>query len=51
MKAPKPKFLTILTITFLTTQAKAYGEAKPGEKAWTDFCHALFNVKEFVFVN
>ena len=36
---------------FLTTQAKAHNEAQPGEKAWTDFCHALFNVKEFVFVN
>ena len=36
---------------FLTPQAKAHNEAQPGEKAWTDFCHALFNVKEFVFVN
>ncbi len=36
---------------FLTAQAKAHGEAQPGEKAWADFCHALFNVKEFVFVN
>lgn len=36
---------------FLTTQAKAHGEAKPGEKAWTDLCHVLFNVKEFTFIN
>ena len=37
--------------TFLATQAKAYGEAQPGEKAWGDLCHGLFNVKEFIFVN
>ena len=37
--------------TFLVTQAKAYGEAQPGEKSWSDLCHGLFNVKEFVFVN
>ncbi len=36
---------------FLMTQAKAHDEAQPGEKAWADFCHALFNVKEFVFTN
>ena len=36
---------------FLAAQAKAYNEAQPGEKAWTDFCHALLNVKEFVFIN
>ena len=36
---------------FLDTQAKAHGEAKPGEKAWADLCHVLFNVKEFAFVN
>ena len=37
--------------TFLATQAKVYGEAQPGEKAWSDLCHGLFNVKEFIFVN
>ena len=36
---------------FLNVQAKAHGEAQPGEKAWADFCHALLNVKEFVFLN
>lgn len=36
---------------FLTDQAKAHGEAQPGEKAWADFCHALLNVKEFLFLN
>ena len=36
---------------FLLAQAKAHGEAQPGEKAWSDFCHVLFNVKAFVFIN
>ncbi len=36
---------------FLAAQAKIHGEAQPGEKAWSDLCHSLFNVKEFVFVN
>ena len=38
-------------VVFLTTQAEAHGEASPGEKAWADLCHVLFNVKEFTFVN
>jgi hypothetical protein len=38
-------------LTFLQSQAQAHGEAKPAEKAWSDFCHVLFNVKEFVFLN
>jgi len=36
---------------FLQTQAKAHGEKQPAEKSWSDFCHVLFNVKEFVFLN
>jgi hypothetical protein len=36
---------------FLQTQAQAHGEKQPAEKAWSDFCHVLFNVKEFVFLN
>ncbi|SVB52214.1 uncharacterized protein METZ01_LOCUS205068, partial [marine metagenome] len=36
---------------FLQSQAKVHGEAKPGEKAWADFCHVIFNVKEFIFLN
>ena len=38
-------------VAFLQSQAKAHGEAKPGEKAWADFCHVIFNVKEFIFLN
>ncbi len=35
---------------FVTSQSAAYG-AKPNDpRVWTDFCHVLFNVKEFVFV-
>ncbi len=37
--------------TFLQTQAKAHGEKQPAEKAWSDLCHVLFNVKEFVFLD
>ncbi len=40
----------IVATAFLQTQAKAHGEHKPAEKAWADFCHVLFNVKEFVFL-
>jgi hypothetical protein len=36
---------------FLVAQAKVHGEVQPGEKAWSDLCHGLFNVKEFVFLN
>jgi hypothetical protein len=36
---------------FLQSQAKAHDEAMPGEQAWTDFCHVLFNVKAFVFID
>ena len=36
---------------FLATQAQAHNEPVPGEKAWADLCHVLFNLKEFVFVH
>ena len=36
---------------FLQSQAQAHGEKQPAEKSWSDFCHVLFNVKEFVFLN
>ena len=36
---------------FMQSQAKTHGEAQPGEKAWADFCHVLFNVKEFIFLH
>lgn len=35
---------------FLTAQARRYG-SEGEQRAWTDLCHVLFNVKEFVFVN
>lgn len=36
-------------LAFLAEQAKTYG--KPDDpRAWTDLCHVLFNVKEFIFV-
>tara|TARA_B100000614_G_scaffold262507_1_gene296438 strand:- start:1330 stop:4176 length:2847 start_codon:yes stop_codon:yes gene_type:complete len=42
---------TLAARAFLTTQAKDHGEAQPGEKAWSDLCHGLFNVKEFIFLH
>ncbi|MCW3100691.1 MAG: Protein of unknown function (DUF1553)/Protein of unknown function (DUF1549)/Planctomycete [Chthonomonadaceae bacterium] len=36
-------------IAFLAEQDKAYG--KPTDpRSWTDLCHVLFNVKEFIFL-
>jgi hypothetical protein len=41
-------------IAFLKTQAAAYGLAENewahAEQVWTDLCHVLFNVKEFIFI-
>jgi hypothetical protein len=31
--------------------ALAFVERQPDERAWADFGHVLFNVKEFIFVN
>jgi hypothetical protein len=42
-------------IEFLNQQGETYGVAAPervkDEKVWTDLCHVMLNVKEFVFVN
>ena len=42
-------------IVFLSKQAETYGPGSEkglqDEKVWTDLCHVLFNVKEFVFLN
>jgi len=40
-------------LEFLEQQATSYGASdnwQTNEQAWSDFCHVLFNVKEFVFV-
>jgi len=41
-------------IAFLTQQGAEYGlsaeQSKADERPWTDLCHVMFNVKEFVFV-
>ena len=34
---------------FITEQSQLYGPGKT-EQAWTDFCHVLFNYKEFIFL-
>jgi uncharacterized protein DUF1553/uncharacterized protein DUF1549/cytochrome c len=40
---------------FLAEQAREYGLASAGEirdeRVWADFCHVLFNTKEFLLVN
>ncbi|MBL8796285.1 MAG: DUF1553 domain-containing protein, partial [Planctomycetia bacterium] len=37
-------------LTFVQEQGKLYGN--PDDlRLWTDFCHVLFNVKEFIFIN
>jgi hypothetical protein len=45
----------IEAMAFLTKQAEAYGAGSESglqdEKVWTDLCHVMFNVKEFVFLN
>ena len=42
-------------IEFLNQQGETYGVATSerlnDEKVWTDLCHVMLNVKEFVFVN
>jgi hypothetical protein len=41
-------------IAFLQSQSARLGTAEPGRpaspQAWSDLCHVLFNVKEFVFI-
>jgi hypothetical protein len=41
-------------MAFLSKQAEIYGSGSEkglqDEKVWTDLCHVLFNVKEFVFL-
>ena len=51
-REPSPRELTE-AMEFLAAQAAAYGPAEPDrqEKVWTDLCHVMLNVKEFVFIN
>jgi hypothetical protein len=41
-------------LAFMQKQAEALGISAPqcwqDERVWTDFCHVVFNVKEFIFV-
>jgi hypothetical protein len=38
------------SLTFLEEQRKEYGKIDD-PRAWSDLCHVLLNVKEFIFVN
>jgi hypothetical protein len=37
--------------TFLSEQCALHGAKDNGERAWADFAHVLFNVKEFIYIN
>ncbi len=37
-------------LSFLAEQATRYGSQTDDARAWTDLCHVLLNVKEFIFV-
>ena len=37
-------------LEFLDMQSQEYGGSDARDKAWADWCHVLFNVKEFIFI-
>lgn len=37
--------------SFIAQQARRYGSTVNDSKVWTDLCHVLINVKEFIFIN
>ncbi len=36
--------------SFIATQQKTYGDDLSQQQLWTDICHVLFNLKEFIYV-
>jgi hypothetical protein len=46
-RPPEPGELEA-AVQFVNQQQKQYSDSM---KAWTDLCHVLVNVKEFIFVN
>ena len=43
-------------LAFLHAQRSGYGSSEQKDtdadnKTWSDLCHVLFNVKEFIFIN
>ena len=36
---------------FINSQARRLKADADSEKVWADFCHVLFNVKEFIWLN
>jgi hypothetical protein len=49
-RPPTPDEITD-TNTFLAEQRALYGTKDNDERAWADFAHVLFNVKEFIYLN
>lgn len=45
---------TYHAMAFIKSQAESYGiseeECYTSEQVWTDFCHVVFNLKEFIFI-
>ncbi len=41
---------TDLALEFVSAQAKEMGLANDSPEAWADFCHVIFNVKEFIYL-
>lgn len=37
-------------LSFVESQGKLYGDDSSETKVWTDLCHVLFNMKEFVYI-
>jgi hypothetical protein len=48
-RKPDPEEVSI-AIAFLHQQSRRYGGSPEDLRAWTDLCHVLLNVKEFIFV-
>jgi hypothetical protein len=49
-RPPTPEEITEAN-TFLAEQRALYGAKENDERAWADFAHVLFNVKEFIYLN
>jgi hypothetical protein len=49
-RPPTPDELTDAD-TFLAGQRALYSTEDAAERAWADFAHVLFNVKEFIYLN
>jgi hypothetical protein len=49
-RAPRAEELDASS-AFIAKQAELYGAEQNDGRVWSDFCHVLVNVKEFIFLN